>query len=54
MVESILKWLEHVKRRHVDFVVRRVNQMDRSQIVRGRDRPKKNYTKSYYEVSRDK
>lgn len=31
MVENRLKSFRHVKRRHVDFVVRRVNQIERSE-----------------------
>jgi len=39
MVETILSWFGHVKRRHVDSV--RVNQMEGSQIDRGRGRRRK-------------
>lgn len=31
----------HVERRHVDYVVRRVNHIEMSQINRGREIPKK-------------
>lgn len=30
-MENKLRWFEHVKRRHVDFVIRIVDQMERSQ-----------------------
>jgi len=35
MVETGLRWFVHVERRLVDFVVRRVDQMEDSQITRG-------------------
>ncbi|KAH1254887.1 Succinate dehydrogenase subunit 7B, mitochondrial [Glycine max] len=41
MVENRLRWFGHVERRPVDSVVRRVNQMERRQTIRGRGRPKK-------------
>ncbi|KAH1202758.1 Craniofacial development protein 2 [Glycine max] len=41
MVENRLRWFGHVERRPVDSVVRRVDQMERRQIIRGRGRPKK-------------
>jgi len=41
MVENRLRWFGHVERRPVDVVVRRVDQMEESQIKRGRGRPKK-------------
>ena len=41
MVENGFRWFEYVKRRHVDFVVRRVDQMDDSQITRGKGRSRK-------------
>ena len=41
MVENRLRWFEHLERRHVDSVVRRVDQMEGSQITRGRGRPRK-------------
>jgi len=41
MEETRLKWFGHVERRHVDFVVWRVDQMEGSQITRGRGRPRK-------------
>jgi len=40
MVENRLRWL-HVERRPIDVVVRRVDQMEESQIRRGRGRPRK-------------
>ncbi|KAL5147491.1 hypothetical protein HKD37_06G017172 [Glycine soja] len=36
-----LRWFGHVERRPVDSVVRRVDQMERRQTIRGRGRPKK-------------
>ncbi|KAL5166585.1 hypothetical protein HKD37_18G051517 [Glycine soja] len=41
MVKNRLRWFEHVERRPVDSVVRRVDQMERRQTIRGRGRPKK-------------
>ncbi|KAL5124988.1 hypothetical protein HKD37_02G005287 [Glycine soja] len=41
MVENRLRWFGHVERRPVDSVVRRVDQMERKQTIRGRGRPKK-------------
>ena len=41
MVENRLRWFGHVERRPVDSVVRRVDQMERSQTTRGRGRPRK-------------
>ncbi|KAL5194661.1 Protein transport protein Sec24-like [Glycine soja] len=41
MVENRLRWFGHVERRPVDSVVRRVDQMERRQTIRGRERPKK-------------
>jgi hypothetical protein len=41
MVENRLRWFGSVKRRPVDCVVRRVDQMEDSQITRGRGRPRK-------------
>lgn len=36
MVEKRLSWFEHVERKPVEFVVRRVNQVERSQAIRDR------------------
>ncbi|KAL5141886.1 hypothetical protein HKD37_09G025150 [Glycine soja] len=41
MVENRLRWFGHVERRPVDSVVRRVDQMEKRQTIRGRGRPKK-------------
>ncbi|KAH1251469.1 hypothetical protein GmHk_05G014337 [Glycine max] len=41
MVENRLRWFGHVERRSVDSVVRRVDQMERRQTIRDRERPKK-------------
>jgi hypothetical protein len=41
LVENRLRWFRHVERRPVDAVVRRVDQMEESQVKRGRGRPKK-------------
>jgi len=35
MVENRFRWFGHVERIPVDFVVRRVDHMERSQITRG-------------------
>jgi len=42
LVENRLRWFGHVERRLVDAMVRRVDQMEESQVKRGRGRPKKN------------
>lgn len=36
MVENRLRWFKHVERRSLNYVVRRVNQTERGQIVRNR------------------
>jgi len=36
-----LRWFGHVERRPVDAVVRRVDQMEKSQVKRSRGRPRK-------------
>jgi len=41
MVETRLRWFVHVERRPVDYVVRRVDQTDGSEIPRERERPRK-------------
>jgi hypothetical protein len=41
MVETRLRWFEHVERRPLDFVVRSVNWMEGSQITRDKGRPRK-------------
>ncbi|RZC17970.1 Malignant T-cell-amplified sequence 1, partial [Glycine soja] len=41
MVENRLRWFGHVERKPVDSAVRRVDQMERRQTIRGRGRPKK-------------
>jgi len=41
MVETRLEWFGYVERRPVDFVVRRVDQMQSSQLTRYRGRPRK-------------
>jgi hypothetical protein len=41
MVEARLRSFGHVERRPVDFIVRRVDQMEGSQITSGRGRPRK-------------
>jgi hypothetical protein len=41
MVETRHRWFRHVERRLVDSVIRRIDQMERSQITRGRGRPRK-------------
>jgi len=40
-VENRLRWFGHVERKPVDAVVRRVDQMEKSWVKRGRGRPKK-------------
>jgi len=41
LVENRLRWFEQVERRPVDAVVRRVDQMEESQVRRGRGRTRK-------------
>ena len=41
LVENRLRWFKHVERRPVDAVVRRVDQIEKSHVKRGRGRPKK-------------
>jgi len=41
LVENRLIWFEHVERRLVDAVVTRVDQMEESQVKKGRGRPRK-------------
>jgi hypothetical protein len=41
LVETRLRWFGHVERRPMDSVVRRVDQMEGSQITKGRGRPRK-------------
>lgn len=41
MVENKFRWFERVERKPINFVVRRVNQMKRSQTSRGRERLRK-------------
>lgn len=40
MVENRLMWFEHVMRKYVDYVIMRVNKMNRTQTTRGRRRHK--------------
>jgi hypothetical protein len=40
-METRLRLFVHFERRYVDFVVRRVDKMEGSQITRGRERPRK-------------
>lgn len=46
MIKIRLRWFEHVDRRIVDFVARRVNQMEGSQITRGVGRPRQTIRKT--------
>ncbi len=41
LVQNRLRWFEHVERRLVGAVVRRLDQMEESQVKRGRGRPRK-------------
>lgn len=40
-MENRLRLFEHVERRPIDFIVRRVDQMERMQTIRERGRPRK-------------
>lgn len=41
MVENRVIWSGHVERSHIDYMVRRVDHMERSQTIRGKVRPRK-------------
>lgn len=41
MVKNRFRWFGHVERRLVDFVIRRVDQMERNQTTRDRGRLRK-------------
>jgi hypothetical protein len=45
MVKNRVRWFGHVERRPIDYVVRRVDHMEDSQIPRGRGRPRKTIRK---------
>lgn len=47
VVENRLRWFEPIERRHVDSVVSRVDQMEKSQTIRGRRRHRKIIKKIY-------
>jgi len=44
-MENKFRWFEHVERKHVDYVVRRVYQIEDSHITRGKGRPRKTIRK---------
>jgi len=46
LVENRLIWFGHVERSPVDVVVRRVDQMEESQVKSGRGRPRKTITET--------
>lgn len=41
MVKIIIRWFGHVEKRHVGSTVKKADQMKKSQITRGRGRPRK-------------
>jgi len=41
LIENRLRWFRHVERRPIDVVVRRVDQIEESQVKRSRGRPRK-------------
>ncbi|KAL4328293.1 hypothetical protein AHAS_Ahas13G0185600 [Arachis hypogaea] len=41
MVESRLRWFGHVRRKPIEYPVKRVDEMEDGQGVKGRGRPKK-------------
>jgi hypothetical protein len=43
MMENMLRWVGHVERRLVDYIVKRVDQMEDDQITTDRGIPRKNY-----------
>jgi len=45
IVENMLRWFVHVERKRVDYVVRRVDQIEDKKITRGIRRPRKIITK---------
>lgn len=40
-MENRLRWFGHVEKRLVDFLIKRVNQMERNQTTREREKPRK-------------
>ena len=46
LVENKLRWFGHVERRSVDAVVKRVDQMEESQVKKGRGRLRKTIRES--------
>ena len=40
-MENRFRWFGHVERKHVDFIVRKVYQIEDSHITRGIRRPRK-------------
>jgi hypothetical protein len=50
-VETRLRWFGHVQGRHVGSVVRRVDQMEGSQITRDRGRPIRETIKKDLEIN---
>ncbi|KAF1859879.1 hypothetical protein Lal_00028062 [Lupinus albus] len=53
IVESCLRWFEHMWRRPVETLVSRVDQMEANPIPRGRDETKKNHRGNDKERLRD-
>lgn len=49
MVENRFNWFGHVKRRPIDFVVRTVDQMKNTQIIKANE-DLKNYQRNYYKI----
>lgn len=41
MIKTRLRWYDHVERRPINFVVRKVDQVEGSQITRGKRGPRK-------------
>lgn len=53
-MENKLRWFGHIKRRLVDSAVKRVDQMERREIIRGKGRPRKTIReviKKYLEIN---
>lgn len=41
MIRARLRWFGHVERKYVDYVVKRLDEIEGNLIARGRERPKK-------------
>ena len=46
-MENRFRWFGHVERKHVDSIVRRVDQIEDSHIIRGIGRPRRETIRKY-------